>query len=170
MAAIPSLQGQRSDDSNFQAPSMEKVIRHAAVIFAGKIKSIQPSTDERNTFVVTFLVTDGIRGVRTGDELQIAEWAGLWTAPKERYRIGQSVILMLHKPDRGGLTSTVGGPLGRLDLSADHLLFSEVQRSALARSRRLAPLLSDDGGRIKKTVPADAFLRSLREAANTSDW
>ena len=64
---------------------------------------------------VTFEVTEGIRGVRTGQTLVIREWAGLWESGA-RYRPGQRILLFLYRPSRLGLTSTVGGQMGRFPI------------------------------------------------------
>jgi len=67
---------------------------------------------------VTFHVDRGIRGVRTGQMLVIHEWAGRWEFG-ERYQTGEHVLLFLYPPSKLGLTSTVGGAQGRLNIDAE---------------------------------------------------
>src|SRR5579862_4732388 len=75
-------------------------------------------SNEVETVRVTFRVDEGVRGVRSRQTLTIREWAGLWNAGG-RYRLGEHVVLMLYPPSRVGLTSTVGGAMGRFALDRD---------------------------------------------------
>jgi hypothetical protein len=61
---------------------------------------------------ITFRVQTAIRGVRPGQLIRIREWAGLWNSG-ERYRPGERVLLFLYPASRLGLTSPVGGRMGR---------------------------------------------------------
>jgi hypothetical protein len=119
---------------------------------------------------VTFIVTDGIRGVRSGEEFRLALWPGLWPA-SGGYRVGEAMVLMLHKPDGNGVTSTVGGTLGRIDLNnTNSVKLDDVHRRAMARSKRLAPLLADAETGSAKTIAAEDLLRALREIAASPAW
>jgi hypothetical protein len=51
----------------------------------------------------------------------VREWAGLWEAG-ERYRAGERVLLYLYPPSKLGLTSPVGGRLGRYQIGHDGLV------------------------------------------------
>jgi len=97
------------------------LIRSSGYIFAGTVKSVERAAHRGNgvaTVLVDFHVEDGIRGVRTGQTLAIREWAGLWETG-ERYRPGERVLLFLYPPSKLGLTSPVGGPMGRFRIGAD---------------------------------------------------
>jgi len=106
--------------------------RAAGIIFSGTVASVarrpgnnaQPAT----TVAVTFHVENAIRGATPGQDLTILQWIGVWSGG-QRYRVGERVFLFLYPPSRLGLTSTVGGPMGRFEidpwgripLSAQHL-------------------------------------------------
>ena len=87
-------------------------------IFAGTVKSVEHAAPKGNGFAtvqINFHVDQGMRGVRTGQTVSIREWAGLWQSG-ERYRPGERVLLFLYPPSKLGLTSTVGGPIGRFSV------------------------------------------------------
>src|SRR4051812_36245001 len=90
--------------------------RAAGSIFRGTVMSVQlvrtGRPGEMETVQVTFRVDDAFRGVTSGQWMTIREWVGLWFAG-ERYRVGEQVLLFLYPPSRLGLTSPVGGHLGR---------------------------------------------------------
>jgi hypothetical protein len=92
-------------------------------IFAGTVKAIERSTPKANDGVscmeITFHVDTGIRGVRTGQTLTVREWAGLWQAG-ERYRRGERLLLFLYPPSKLGLTSPVGGRIGRFKVDGNN--------------------------------------------------
>jgi hypothetical protein len=97
------------------------LIRSSGYIFAGTVKSVERSAPKGNgvaTVLVNFHVDEGIRGVRTGQTLAIREWAGLWESG-ERYRQGERVLLFLYPPSKLGLTSPVGGAMGRFRIGPD---------------------------------------------------
>ncbi len=117
-------------------PGLRQLARSSAYIFAGTVTSIQPvasaRADEVATVRLTFHVDQGIRGVRSGQSLTIREWSGLWQSG-ERYRVGERVLLFLYPPSKLGLTSPVGGPLGRMALdSKGQVLLDREQMAALA--------------------------------------
>jgi hypothetical protein len=97
------------------------LIRSSGYIFAGTVKSVErvvPKGSGVATVSVNFHVDEGIRGIRTGQTLVIHEWAGLWESG-ERYRPGERVLLFLYPPSKLGLTSPVGGPMGRFRMGPD---------------------------------------------------
>ena len=79
------------------------------------------------TVAITFHVENAIRGALPGGTLTISQWIGLWLGG-QRYHVGERVFLFLYPPSKLGLTSTVGGsmgrfivdPRGRVLLSAQH--------------------------------------------------
>ena len=135
----------------------------AGMIFSGRVLSITPcrsaaSTDPQ-TIRITFQVEDAIRGTRTGDQLTISEWAGLWTAG-ERYRVGDRAMLFLYPPSRLELTSPVGGAPGRIAIDrSGHMLLSALQLQA-ARHTNI-PLRTDANG----YIAAKDFARAVRRLA-----
>ena len=95
--------------------------RSAGYIFAGTVKSVERAAPKGNgvaTVLINFHVDQAMRGVRTGQTLAIREWAGLWESG-ERYRPGERVMLFLYPPSKLGLTSPVGGPMGRFKIDPD---------------------------------------------------
>jgi hypothetical protein len=109
-----------------------QITRAAGTIFSGTVTAIthlSPSRAEPFESVsITFRVENGIRGASAGETFTIRQWIGLWSSG-QRYRVGQRVLLFLYPPSKLGLTSSVGGqlgrfnvdPLGRVLLSAQHL-------------------------------------------------
>ncbi len=96
-------------------PHAHPLTRSSGYIFAGTVKSVERTAPKRNgvaAVVINFHVDQAMRGVRTGQMLAIREWAGLWESG-ERYRPGERVLLFLYPPSKLGLTSPVGGPMGR---------------------------------------------------------
>jgi hypothetical protein len=90
--------------------------RHSGMIFSGTTLRVEHLNPESPSAVastrITFRVLTAIRGVRRGQIIQIREWDGLWNSG-ERYQPGERVLLFLYPPSRLGLTSPVGGRLGR---------------------------------------------------------
>jgi hypothetical protein len=106
--------------------------RAAGIIFSGTVAQIEPrpgnSAQPVATIAITFHVENAIRGATPGQDLTILQWIGAWSGG-QRYRVGERVFLFLYPPSRLGLTSTVGGPMGRfgfdrwgwIPLTAQHL-------------------------------------------------
>jgi hypothetical protein len=67
------------------------------------------------TVAITFHVERALHGASTGQDFTIFQWIGLWTSG-QRYRVGERVLLFLYPPSKLGLTSSVGGPMGRFAL------------------------------------------------------
>jgi len=104
---------------------------------------------------ITFRVEQAIRGVTPGDDLTISQWMGLWSSG-QRYRVGDRLLLFLYPPSKLGLTSCVGGPMGRFALDPwGRVLLSAQHLSAF----RTYPLL---GG--KSRVRFSDFALAVRQA------
>jgi hypothetical protein len=135
----------------------------AGMIFSGRVLAIAacrstPSTGTQ-TIRITFQVEDAIRGTRTGDQLTISEWAGLWTAG-ERYRVGERAMLFLYPPSHLELTSPVGGAQGRIAIDrSGRMNLSTLQLQAARRTN--ISLRTDANGRIA----AKDFARAIRRLA-----
>jgi hypothetical protein len=84
--------------------SLHQMTRDSGYIFAGKVMRIERVagrlTADVPTVRITFLVEQGIRGVRTGQTLVIREWVGLWEQG-ERYRLGERVAFPLSSQSIG---------------------------------------------------------------------
>jgi len=136
------------------------IARAAGTIFSGTVTAIarRPATRGQavETVAITFHVESAIRGVKPGEELTIAQWIGLWSAG-QRYRVGERVLLFLYPPSKLGLTSCVGGAIGRFTVDPwGHVLLSAQHLSAF----RMDPVL---GG--KSRVRFSDFALAVRHAA-----
>jgi len=91
-------------------------LRAAGMIFSGTVTHIErrPARAGQSveTVAVTFHVESSLRGATPGREVTITQWIGLWSSG-QRYRMGERVVLFLYPNSKLGLTSTVGGSLGR---------------------------------------------------------
>lgn len=113
--------------------------RSSGYIFAGTVKSVERAAPKGNgiaTVLINFHVDQAMRGVRAGQMLAIREWAGLWESG-ERYRPGERVLLFLYPPSKLGLTSPVGGPMGRFRIDPSGRVILNPGRIGV-RSRRPA--------------------------------
>jgi len=103
-------------------PMLRRVIRDSRQIFAGTVIKIDRSVSSATSAIaatrMTFRVEEPIRGVRKGQIVEVREWGGLWQTG-ERYRVGERVLLFLHPPSKLGLTSPVGGAIGRFEIDRD---------------------------------------------------
>ncbi|HKF00812.1 MAG TPA: hypothetical protein VKB49_00815 [Candidatus Sulfotelmatobacter sp.] len=107
------------------------------------------------TVSVTFHVESAIRGVMPGEDLSISQWIGLWSAG-QRYRVGERVLLFLYPRSKLGLTSCVGGQIGRFAV--------DTRGRVLLSSRHLSAFRTDPvlGGRSR--VPLRDFALAVRRA------
>ena len=128
-----SAQEQRRDQTRYVA-DLRKITRAAGTIFAGIVTSVRhtPASklSEIETVQVSFRVDHAIRGTRAGENLTIHEWAGLWSTG-DRYRVGEHVLLFLYPPSKLGLTSPVGGPLGRFNVDQADLVVLKTETPKL---------------------------------------
>ena len=111
-------------------------VQNSGYVFAGTVKAVEriaPQGSGVLTMQITFHVDDGIRGVKTGQILVIREWAGLWQLG-ERYRPGEGVLLFLYPPSKLGLTSPVGGSIGRYRLDHGGRVILPQARTGIRRN------------------------------------
>lgn len=118
--------------SSQDRPGLRRLARDAGLIFSGTVETIEPvapaSPGDIGVVRVTFRVREALRGATAGEALTISEWDGLWKAG-DRYRVGETLLLFFYPPSGDlGLTTTVGGKLGRIS-PAD----SPLSIAALAR-------------------------------------
>jgi hypothetical protein len=110
------------------------MVRAAGMIFSGTVTNIESRgtgvSGSPQTVAITFYVESAIRGATPGGSLTISQWIGLWSSG-QRYRVGERVTLFLYAASKLGLTSSVGGPMGRFEMdAAHHILISEQHRQA----------------------------------------
>ena len=114
----------------------------AGIIFRGTVISVArilPNhANQVDTVEIQFHVDEGLRGAKTGSTLRIREWTGLWTS-HDRYRVGERVALFLYPPSRLGLTSPVGGDLGRFPVDDSGKIVLEPEPTQRALSPVNAP-------------------------------
>ena len=134
-------------------------VRAAGTIFSGTVTKIERRPAGRGesleTVAVTFHVENAIRGTVRGRNFTITQWMGLW-ASGQRYRVGERVLLFLYPKSKLGLTSWVGGPVGRFAMDANgRVLLSTQHQAVLGRD----PVL---GGRSQ--VRFSDFAGAVRQA------
>ena len=95
----------------------QPAMRRAGIIFSGIVLKVEQTAQPGFPGItqITFRVESGIRGARRGQNLTVREWEGLWNSG-ERYRTGEHVLLFLYPQSKLGLTSPVGGALGRYEV------------------------------------------------------
>ncbi len=93
---------------------LHQISDSADVIFAGQVLAIrQPNT---GVVEVEFRVDEAVRGCSAGTPYVLREWAGLWGAGGQRYRVGQRLLMLLHAPSAAGMSSPVGGLDGAIPI------------------------------------------------------
>lgn len=111
--------------------------RAAGIIFSGVVLQVERPANSTSTTQITFRVEQGLRGVRAGQVIRIREWGGLWNTG-ERYTKGERVLLFLYPRNKLGLTSPIGGRVGRFAVdSAGRVLVADPQQ---LRQPRPVPL------------------------------
>jgi hypothetical protein len=94
----------------------------AEVVFTGQVLAVRRSNN--GVVEVEFRVDQAIRGCSADVTYTVREWAGLWVADTQRYRVGEHLLMLLHAPGAAGLSSPVGGldgaiPIRRAGASAN---------------------------------------------------
>jgi hypothetical protein len=112
-------------------------VRASGKIFSGTVTSIErrPATlgQSVETVAVTFHIENAIRGATPGESLTISQWIGLWSSG-QRYRVGERVLVFLYPNSKLGLTSCVGGGMGRLAIDpAGRVLLTAQHLAAFRR-------------------------------------
>jgi hypothetical protein len=93
---------------------LHQVSDKADVIFAGQVVAIRRPNE--GVVEVEFRVDQAIRGCSTETPYILREWAGLWAGDAQRYRVGQSLLMLLHAPSAAGMSSPVGGLDGAIPI------------------------------------------------------
>ena len=158
--------------------SLSTLTRKAGMIFGGeviRVERVPPAqAGGEAAMQITFRVTQAVRGARLSQTVVVREWDGLWQHRGEHYRVGEHVMLFLHRPSVEGLSSPIGGRSGRFDIDRRNnvvLRPEQVRMIAItlpAKATRVRPAASarasQDGG-ATPTVPYPDFLRIVRDAA-----
>jgi hypothetical protein len=144
----------------YQQLVFRQLLRVAGIIFSGRVTAAGPapssSAQSPPSTSVTFQVEHAMRGASVGQNLTIHEWAGLWTGG-ERYHVGERVFLFLYAPSKLGLTSPVGGAMGRFAMDSEgNIVISDQHMATLAADRIM-------GGKV--LVPYADFALAVRRSA-----
>jgi len=119
------------------------------MIFSGTVTNIEKRPAHLGqtveTIAITIHVENGIRGVMPGRNLTISQWIGLWTSG-QRYHLGERVLLFLYPESKLGLTSRVGGALGRFAIDSRGRVLLTAQHLSTFRTN---PVL---GGRSRVSL------------------
>jgi hypothetical protein len=134
--------------------NLQILTQKSGYIFDGTVMSVERigavAPDSAAAVQITFRVQQAIRGVRNGEVLSIREWAGLWSSG-DRYRIGERLLLFLYSSSKLGLTSPVGGPMGRFAVDSGGNVILDDERlkpfvPAQALSNQTLPVQTTPGG------------------------
>ncbi|HEY6412295.1 MAG TPA: hypothetical protein VIX42_01325 [Edaphobacter sp.] len=99
--------------------ALHRMSDQAGVVFVGEVVAIRHIAGEdgaSGVVEVEFRVDQAVRGCSGGGSHVLREWAGLWSGGDQRYRIGQRLLMLLHSPGAGGVTSPVGGMAGAIPI------------------------------------------------------
>jgi hypothetical protein len=117
-----------------------QIVRDAGIIFSGTVITITRSPAIRGPAIdsvsITFHVEHAIRGTAPGENLKVSQWMGAWSSG-QRYRVGERVLLFLYPRSKLGLTSVVGGGLGRFAIDAQGRVLLNVQHRSAFREDAL---------------------------------
>ena len=97
--------------------ALHNLSARAAVVFVGSVAGIRRiAGDGQSSGVVeiTFSVDQAVRGAAAGGAYTVREWAGLWMANDQRYRVGQRLLMLLNAPGPSGLSTPVSGMDGAI--------------------------------------------------------
>jgi hypothetical protein len=98
--------------------ALHSMSQMAGVIFTGQViavRRIEGLNGATGVVEIDFAVEDAVRGV-SGSAYTLREWAGLWAAGDEPFRVGQRYLMLLHSPGAAGLSSPVGGTDGAIPI------------------------------------------------------
>jgi hypothetical protein len=143
---------------------LESLSSRAAVVFVGQVVRIERPANG-GVVEVAFRVDRAVLG-QVGDTYTVREWAGLWAAGQQRYRVGQRAMVFLHAANEAGFTSPVGGMEGvvpMLPMGADAEPLLDVRWLAAKVVRPVGePLADADGGAIALSEAIQAVVQGGR--------
>lgn len=124
LLAAPLSYGQMASSASSQANSqtvtdvLHQMSDRADVIFIGQVLAVRPDSDSSNSGVVevVFRVDQAVRGCTAGTTYTLREWGGLWAGGNQRYHVGQRLLMLLHAPSAGGMSSPVDGLDGAIPI------------------------------------------------------
>jgi hypothetical protein len=99
--------------------ALHQMADRAGVIFVGRVAGVRRQDGggvASGVVEVTFEVDQAIRGCAAGTPFVLREWAGLWEADDQRYRVGQRLLMLLHALNAAGMSSPVDGMDGAIPI------------------------------------------------------
>jgi len=147
--------------------ALHRMSDQAGVVFLGEVVAIRHIAGEggaSGVVEVEFRVDQAVRGCTGGSSYVLREWAGLWSGGDQRYRVGQRLLMLLHAPGAGGVTSPVGGMAGAIPIRGSA---SALQTTVAASST--PPPVADlrwVGTRLQRSVVYRTSSRALVTAAS----
>lgn len=156
--------------------SLSTLTKKAGMIFAGEVIRIErvPPVQAGGEVAmqITFRVTQAVRGTRLRQTVVLREWEGLWLHRGEHYRVGEHVMLFLHRSNKEGWTSPVGGRSGRFDIDRENNVVLRPEQTRMIATTLPAKAVTKPGApkstsdrRVTPTVRYLDFIRIVREAA-----
>jgi hypothetical protein len=138
----------------------------AGVIFAGRVVAVRrhEGLDGSTGLVeIEFAVDDAVRGV-SGSSYTVREWAGLWPAGDEPFRVGQRLLILLYAPSAAGLSSPVGGMDGAIPI---HAAGQTSAQTATAMTPEVAARVAagEETAPAVAATPVDGWVIDLRWVA-----
>jgi hypothetical protein len=124
MASLGLAQTSAADAGVAAAPpdvqtALHQMADRADIIFVGRVTAVkrQDGGDVASGVVeIDFQVDQAIRGCAAGSPYALREWAGLWEGDDRRYRVGERLLMLLHAPGAGGMSSPVDGLDGAIPI------------------------------------------------------
>jgi len=148
--------------------ALPQIAQSAGTIFSGTVTAItnHPASlsagrgQAVGTIAVTFHVERAIRGAVPGENFSLSQWMGAWSAGQS-YRVGDRALVFLYPRSKIGLTSCVGGSLGRFRIDPlGNVLMTAQQLSAFRKD----PVL---GG--KSRISFADFAQAVERAGGPED-
>ena len=123
--------GQASTSAGSQTVTdvLHQMSDRADVIFMGQVLTVhlpEGGGPASGIVEIQFRVDEAIRGCQTGPYV-LHEWGGLWAGGSGRYRVGQRLLMLLHAPGAGGLSSPVGGLDGAIPIRQSGIVASPAE-------------------------------------------
>jgi len=129
MAPMGWGQASASAGSQTVTDVLHQMSDRADVIFMGQVLTVhlpEGGSPASGIVEIQFRVDEAIRGCQTGPYV-LHEWGGLWAGGSGRYRVGQRLLMLLHAPGAGGLSSPVGGLDGAIPIRQSGIVASPAE-------------------------------------------
>ncbi len=115
--------------------ALRAMAEQADVVFLGTVESVRRVGGDGGlsggVVEVEFRVEGAVRGV-SGTSYVLREWGGLWPAGERRYAVGETRLMLLHRPGTTGLSSPVGGMEGAIPVRGVGTRVGEESRPSSA--------------------------------------